>query len=224
MRTARQQGHAKIGDSHGVVIQNHDVRRLDIAVHNTIGMRIGQPVGDLCGNRCDTINRQQITGIENFAQGTADEEFHGNIGQIIAAPDIVDRNDIWMIQAASGFDFTIKAQLKVLSLFARKPGALHRLYRDRTLDGRIMRLIDHPHSATPDYSCDLVTTKLRKRDKEPVEKCCFGTRNNVPLRRCLILDFRHQAIKKTVGKRLTSPFISKQTPPLTQGSASPKEP
>ena len=158
VRTAGQKRHTKIGDFHGVIVEHHNIGRLDIAMYHIVGVGKRQAVGNLRSNFGDTFKRQNKPGIQQLTQRTPGKELHGDIRQIVAASDVVDGYDIRMIEAPGGLCLSVKALLEGLGFFTRQTMTSHCLDRHGTLDQRIVRLIDSTHGAPPKRSGDFVTT------------------------------------------------------------------
>jgi hypothetical protein len=78
---------------------DHDVRRLDVAVHESIGVRRGQRVGHLSADVEDGVQRQRTLGGE-IGQGPSGHVFHCDEAEpraiVLDFIDLVDDRDIRM--------------------------------------------------------------------------------------------------------------------------------
>jgi len=98
-------GETEIQNLHVTVVRQHDVGRLQIAMHDAGVMRGAQSGGELQqdGRRvCDTDG----PALDPLAQRLALVKRHGDEQLAFPVADLVDRGDIRMIECARGLRFT----------------------------------------------------------------------------------------------------------------------
>ena len=120
-RAAGQLGDAEIGDLHAAVGQHHDVRGLDIAMHDPAGMGEGERVGDGGGDLDGAFAREAGTGIKNVPQRAAIEELHRDPGEIAFATDVVDGDDVRVVELACRFRLAEETLLELLGFLSGNP-------------------------------------------------------------------------------------------------------
>ena len=81
----------------------HQVRRLDVPVHDILGVRIVQGLRRPCHELEDHLWRQQPAELRVVAQGLALEILHGEVGDVIVLAGIMNGDDVRMIEAAGRF-------------------------------------------------------------------------------------------------------------------------
>ena len=86
-------GDAEVGDLHGAVGGEQDVRRLDVAMHQTLGVCCGEGRGHLESDLGDPAGLEHAFGAEDVAQVLALNELHHHeVGAVVLAP-VVNRHD-----------------------------------------------------------------------------------------------------------------------------------
>ncbi len=156
-RTRRNLGNPEIHDFDVAAGRDHDVCRLDVAMHHVILVCVIQRARDAGHDSADHLHRQHHAGIEHFAQRFAFDVFHRDIGHVAGLAHIVDGDDIGMAQAAGGLGLAVKARLE-LGAFLFREVEVDRLDGDRTLDQRVSRLVDGPHRALSKHGHHFITT------------------------------------------------------------------
>ena len=92
-----------------------NVRGFYVAMHDSLGVRGVEAVGDLNADLEELGNIHGLAGNAVF-QGLAFEKFHGDEGAAFEFADIVNRADVGVIQRGSGASFAAEAfdSLRVL--------------------------------------------------------------------------------------------------------------
>ena len=146
-KRAGQLGQAEIQDLHQPLRRDHDVARLQIAMHNAGGMGRGQRVRDLDGVL------QGLAHPQPFAPDQLVERFprhvlHGDVLHRLAihflGVDVVDGDDVGVVERGRGLGFLHEALLPV---GAGKRVRGQHLEGGRTVQARIYRFINNAHSA-----------------------------------------------------------------------------
>ena len=148
---------SEVEDLRRPVAGDHHVLRLQIAMHNSRGMRGGQPVGDACGNRQEFFQRQRSVRNDR-AQRLAANQLHHQPCLSVARAEIVDGDDVAVIEGrgASGFAFEAREPVAIVGQLVRK-----NLDRYLPPETHVARAIDLPHAARPDRASDLVRPEAR---------------------------------------------------------------
>ena len=152
-------------------LREHDVRRLQIAVDDSLPMCFVQSVGDLNSVLQHLLEWQRPVS-NPLRQRLPLAMLHD---QIIGT-NVVERANVWVVDRGDRFRFAFeaKAQLRVLREISGQ-----NLDGHCSIESRVTRPIDLPHSARPDRRDDLVRP-------EPHSRCEFHWN----CRRILLLDQR----------------------------------
>ena len=97
---------------------DEDVRRLDVAVHDVLGVCGIQCFGDLDSEFQNDVDLQQRS-VEPTPKCLALEQLHHDEGLALVLIDLVDRADVRMVQGCRGAGFPKKAAKR--GLVARRP-------------------------------------------------------------------------------------------------------
>ena len=142
-------GQAEVQDLGPSLRADHDVGGLQVAVHDSLGVRRGQSIGDLHGNRQQLGNGQRSAG-HRLPQGLAFDQLHHDVGHASRIAHVVDGDDVGMVERG------------------RRPSFLNEAIRGagrQYFDGdgprqpRIARAVHLPHSSGAQRSFDLVRTQ-----------------------------------------------------------------
>ena len=90
---------------------DRNVGGLQVTVDYVLGMRGGQPGGDLTHEPDDLVGSHDPAR-ETFLQRLAVIERHGNEQLVPPLADLVDRGDVRMVERAGGSGFSTEAQLR----------------------------------------------------------------------------------------------------------------
>ena len=123
--------------------RDEDVRGLDIAVDNSLGVRRFQCVGDLEGNANDLI-RGHGFALHHHAQRLPFQQLHAYVVPALVFANFVDRADVRMIQGRSGPRFALEP-LKVGRIGCKIFG--QQLQRDFAAQFRVPGAVHHSHPA-----------------------------------------------------------------------------
>ena len=139
------------------VRRQHDVRRLQIAVYDTLLVRGLQCLGDLQRER-ECLGNRQRAGFEFLLERFALDQLHSEIQRALVFIEAVDRRDIGVIQRCEQLGLAFESREAVLVACER---ARQRLDRDFTAELRVRRTIHFAHAAGAERSRDLVRPEAR---------------------------------------------------------------
>ena len=88
---------AEVDDLRAAVFRQHDVPRLQIAVHDAGRVRDGQPVGDLARD-VERTRQLQPLPLKCREQRLAGDQFHHDVRVAIQLADVVDGDDIRVVE------------------------------------------------------------------------------------------------------------------------------
>ena len=94
-------GDPEIQHLHQVVVGDHDVARLQIAMHDAGTMRAPHGLRNLGGVAHDLVDAEGAL-LEEAAQGAAPHQLHGDEVDALVGVDLVDRDDARMIEGGGG--------------------------------------------------------------------------------------------------------------------------
>jgi hypothetical protein len=118
-------------------------------------MRRREALGDL-DRVVDRLARGKRAARQPRAQGLAFEQLRDDVGSAIVRPEIVDRGDVGVVQAAGGLRLLLEAPQPVRVV---GEGGRQDLDRDVALQALVARAIDLPHATGADDSHDLVRSE-----------------------------------------------------------------
>src|SRR5208337_1258240 len=133
-------------------VGDKDVRRLDVAVNDPLGVGGVERVRDLDTERQQGFNFQRTT-CDTLLQRLPVQKLHGDEGLPLSLPDLMNRADIGMVQCGRGLRFSLEASqcLRVSGDLVRQ-----KLQGNKTMEGYVLSLIDHAHPATAQLLNDAV--------------------------------------------------------------------
>ncbi len=131
---------------------HEDVGRLDVAMHDALGVRRVESVGNLHGDVDQRIGGEG-TGSHPILEGGSLEEFHREEETALGFVDVVDGADVRMIECRGGACLALEAlqRLAVSSQIVRK-----KFERDGTAEPGVFRLVHHAHAAAANLFDDAV--------------------------------------------------------------------
>ena len=162
-------GEAGIGDPRDAEIQDaqdafavdHHVRRLDVAVHHALVVRVLEAGGQFFEQLELPRQGQRNVLLDVLGEGRPLDVFHDDVGGAFVFAEVVDGDDVGVFEAARGLRLAEKAIVEVLV------GDPQQLDRDHPSDVRVAAAKHHPHAAEPDTVEDVVAAdsfrKMRRR-------------------------------------------------------------
>ena len=155
---------AEIGDLDSVVTSQHQIGRLDVAMHDVALVGKLQGAARLLHDAQDSRQREGMAIIEERLQATALDEFHNDVVQAIFFASIEDNDNVGVGQETRSAGFGLKSSEKLRTSEAGALGAeFDRFDGDGAADNRVRRLVDDTHSAAAQFADNFVTSGLRKR-------------------------------------------------------------
>ncbi len=126
---------------------DEDVCRLDVAVHNALGMSCVQRIGNLDGETDQHIGLYRNPS-DAMLQRQAVEKLHGDECLAVLLADVIKSADVGMIQRGGGLGLALKAgeRLRVAGQVFGKE-----FQRDETMQPGVLPLIDHAHTAATEF-------------------------------------------------------------------------
>ena len=122
---------------------HEDVRRLDVAMHDALGVRRIQRVGKLDAQVQNFVGLEGL-GADAVLEGLPLQQFHGDERPAFVLVDVVDGADVGVIEGGGGLGLALEALqgLMVLGHFFRQE-----LERDEAMELGVLGLIDDTHTA-----------------------------------------------------------------------------
>ena len=147
-------GNAEVEHLHPSGAGDHHVARLDVAVHDALGMRGGQRVGDL-GGVAQRLSQRQPVGGNRAVERHAVDVLHHDEGSVALLLDAVDRDDAGVIQRRGG------AGLVQKTAPGFSFGDLDHLDGHGAIEHRVSGPIHGAHAALPEAGLDEVVKERR---------------------------------------------------------------
>ena len=138
-------------------LRQHDVAGLQIAMDDSLPVRLVERVGDLDGEAQRLVERKPASA-EPFGERLAFEQLHDEVFGLAVVADVVEGADVRVGELRDRLRLPLEA-LADLGGFERCCG--QDLDRDRAVEARVAGAIDLPHSARADRREDLVGAEAR---------------------------------------------------------------
>src|SRR6202030_1319141 len=133
----------KIENLGASALGDENVGRLDVAMHDALGMGRVERIGNLDPERKKRVNIERAS-CDAVLQGLALEKLHRDVRLLVALADFVNRANVGMVEGGSGTRFTAEA-------LQCQRGLRHRIGQefqsDETAKIGILGLVNHPHAA-----------------------------------------------------------------------------
>jgi hypothetical protein len=152
---------AEVENLDQLVAGDHDVRRLDVTVDDSGGMRFGQSVGDLRRKANDAVDRHRTVG-DDVAQRPPVDELHRDVRRAVLLGNVVNRDDVRVVERRGRACLTLEA--------CESTGVAGELRRkhfdgDVTPQLHMARAMYLAHAPRTDRAEDLVRTEPRSRNE-----------------------------------------------------------
>src|SRR5262249_45955393 len=141
---------AEVHDLDGAVVEDADVRGLDVAVHDVGVVRVGEPVGDRHQDLDLAGDQDRIAALDLLVEVLAGQELLNDVGDAVLDAEVVDRGDVAVVQVPGELGLAEEAVLDLVVV------ALAGLDGDRALDERVPAAVDGAEAAHADLFGDLV--------------------------------------------------------------------
>ena len=167
----RDAGNAEVEHAWLGPADHEDVGRLDVAVDHALGVGEGERVGDATDDERRLRRRRAPAFLAQLAQVAALQEFHRDVGALVADAGIEDGDDVRMAQAAGGARFV---QEQRIERFALLVGDLdvERLDRDQARQQRIVGREDGAQAALAELVLERVAADVADRRDGAIGRAC----------------------------------------------------
>ena len=147
----------EIHDERAIVVRDHDVLGLEIAVDDTDLVRRLQPGGDLFGNRERLGHGELALPPEEVREVLTLDERHREVLDAVELAEIVDPDDVFVGDLAGQHQLALEAPLDFAGgLDIVRDFRTNDLERDRDTELRVPRLIDDAHPAGAQDADDVI--------------------------------------------------------------------
>lgn len=152
----------EVGEDGPVVARDEHVAGLDVAVHNAVSVRLGQPGGRLLTDARGTFDRDRSPIPDDVAEGRAVDEFHDDPRATVLLGHVEHRDDGGVAELGGATRLAEHAGAQDLHLVRGEVGRGGQLLdRDRAVEQDVRPTPDASHSALAD---DLVQTVAVDQD------------------------------------------------------------
>jgi len=129
-----------------------NVRRFDVAMNDSLGVRGIERVGDFDGKIEDAPGFHGPAA-DHVLDVLAFQAFHGNESLAIFLADVIDRTDIRVIQSGGGLGFAPEPA-QGLSILGELPG--EEFQGHEAIQARVLRFVNDTHASTAEFFDDAV--------------------------------------------------------------------
>src|SRR5207302_1341360 len=147
---------AKIENFYEAIARDHHVLGLEVAMHNTGGMGLGQTLGDLCCDIQSSLDGQRAR-VEQRAQGLAIHKFHGDKRGCALTTHVVDGNNVGMIKGRGSAGLLLEAA-QALGIGGELRG--ENLYCNLASEAALGGAIDLSHAAGAERLAEFIRTEF----------------------------------------------------------------
>src|SRR5580692_10571303 len=132
----------KIEDLGLTSLRDKNIRRLDVAMHNSAGMSRIESIRNL-NPQLEQLRNLQRTPLNHVLQGPAVQILHGNKRFAILLPNVIDGANVRMVESRSRLRLALKAA-KSLRILGDVVG--QELESNKTMQPNVLGLIDNTHA------------------------------------------------------------------------------
>jgi hypothetical protein len=133
-------------------LSHKNIRRIDIAMKDSVRVRGVESVGDLDCERQQRVHLQR-TPPNPMLQGQPFQKLHGDEGFALLAADVVNGANVGVVQRGCSLGLEQKTG-KRLGISGNLLG--QEFEGDEAMQARVFRLVDHAHPAAPELLDDAV--------------------------------------------------------------------
>jgi len=166
-RDTHGQRDAEVRD-HGLPVLEQDVGRLDVAVDDTLPVRIVQSLGHVGRNAHRLVHRKLVLAVELLPQALALHVRHHVEEEAVGLARIEEGQDVGMLEVGGGLDLGQEA----LGPHDRGELRLQHLERDVAIVPHVAREVDRGHPALSELALDAVAAlegRVKAGDRIQVE-------------------------------------------------------
>ena len=154
-------GQSKIEQLSLAALGDENIRGLDVAMNDALGMRCFERIGDL-NAEIEKLLGLECPALDAMLESLALEQLHGDEWLAVVLADLVNRADVRMIQAGCRTRLALES-------FQRLPVFRHRFrqefQRDRAPQFGVFRLEDHTHPAAAKLFDDSIVRDFRTGER-----------------------------------------------------------
>ena len=157
-------GQAEVENLGVAALGDEDVRGLDVAMDDSLGVRGVEGVGDLDGERragCRVPAADRRSGASAWH---AIEILHGDEGFAVLLADVVNGADVGMVERGSGLRLALEAgqRLRIAGDFVGQE-----LQGHEAVQARVLGFVDHTHAAAAEFFDECGNEKWSARSLAP---------------------------------------------------------
>ena len=145
-------GQAEVENFRVVAVGDENIRGLDVAVNDALGVRGVERVGNFDAEVEQRFDFER-TSADQVLQRFSVEAFHGEIGVAAVFADVVNGTDVGMIQRGRGFGFAAKT-FEGLRVARQILG--EKFQRDETVEAGVLRFVNDAHASAAQFFDDAV--------------------------------------------------------------------
>ncbi len=146
----QQLGHPEVHDLGRAVLEDPDVGRLDVAMHDPLAVGVLEAARDLEQVEQHAPQGERLPALDLAVQILAGQELLDQIRSLVLDPEVVDGGDVAVVEIAG--DLRLAGEAEAHALLRRAAG----LDRQVPLDDRIVALEDLPEPPDPDLLDHLI--------------------------------------------------------------------
>ena len=166
---------AEIHHLQAAIRPDHDVLRLQVAMHNGLAMRLGEALRQLPRELDGAPGFQAALALQKAAQALSLHEFHREIDRVARAMEFVQSRHVAMRDLVRQQQFVLEA---LQNLRIAGDLGLQDLQRHNLAGLTVPHLIDDAHAAAPQFAEHLISRRQSRRlDRSHESGLVFGSRH-----------------------------------------------
>ena len=150
-------GQAEVHDDRLIFLGQHDVARLQVAMHDLLAVRFVQGQGDFAEQQGDGPRGHADLVAQHFRERPAVDERHGHVTGAVDLADVVHRTDVRVLERGRGPGL---AQEPLAQERAVVEVELRHFQGDRPVQLRIVGEVDGPHTALAEQLGEAVAAEV----------------------------------------------------------------
>ncbi len=147
-------GDAEVGELDVPLQVEHDVRRLDVAVHDTGVVREVERIAQLAHDVRRDVQLEAFLAVEEALQFLAADELHDQVGEVAFLAEVVDLHDIGVAQPRGGLRLADESRRVVPRSLVVDGIPADRLDCHPALQLRVESLIDDAHRTLAEHALE----------------------------------------------------------------------
>ncbi len=173
----------------------HDVRRLDVAVHDAALVGVPERAGSLPQHPLNVVGGEGLLLLQHVLERRPRDVLHHEVVEAAFALDAVDRDDVRVVELGGGLGLLLEPahDLIVLGDVGRQ-----QLDRDLALEREIVREEHRAHPALAEHPLDLVLALHEALEPLAQRRGARGAGRSTPVG---LVGAAHRAIPTVLGHR-----------------------